>query len=327
MAHPFLWWQGNHCRANGARSDILLSYIKYRKVVNHTYNRGRKSLSLFRQRLVSFGSVVGIYLSISYLTWVLWGLSQLAILVSNCLLAFIIHSSYLITDIMSSIYGGVFCSVILQYPFSFLLSIISVLGHGGSEQVRGPDHMLACQYWLQHVADGQSLLQALLIPATLLPTLLPTPLLEPRYFIIPYVLLRLQIQGANDEESEKEWLCSLLPWIEVLWYLVLNFGTMYIFLYGEQPILGSDSVTRFMWWFSFNHTWYQINRYLLRMLYVDFLNLSFSRFSSLSRLLSGCPFPMHASYNSSMNIHTGRMFLLLLEIMSQEQLLYTEFCS
>ena len=91
------------------------------------------------------------------------------------------------------------------------------------------------------------MLQALLIPATLLPTLLPTPLLEPRYFITPYVLLRLQIQGSNDEDSEKDWLCSLLPWIEVLWYLVLNLGTMYTFLYGEQPILGSDSVTRFMW--------------------------------------------------------------------------------
>ena len=56
-------------------------------------------------------------------------------LVSNCPLAFIIHSSYLITAIMSSIYGGAFCSVILQCPFSFPLSIISLLGHGGLEQV------------------------------------------------------------------------------------------------------------------------------------------------------------------------------------------------
>lgn len=61
------------------------------------------------------------------------------------------------------------------------------------------------------------------------------------------MLLRLQIQASDDEDSEKNWLPSLRPWVEVIWYLVLNFGTMYVFLYGERPILGSNSVIRFMW--------------------------------------------------------------------------------
>lgn len=66
----------------------------------------------------------------------------------------------------------------------------------------------------------------------LLPTLLPTPLLEPRYFLIPYILLRAQVI-----DMEMPGLA-----LEGIWYAVINAATMYIFLYQER-----EGVGRFMW--------------------------------------------------------------------------------
>jgi alpha-1,2-glucosyltransferase len=78
----------------------------------------------------------------------------------------------------------------------------------------------------------QTLLQTLILPVLVLPTLLPTPLLEPRYFLIPYVLLRAQIVDVP------RWGLAL----EFVWYAAINAVTMGIFLYGER-----EGVGRFMW--------------------------------------------------------------------------------
>lgn len=78
----------------------------------------------------------------------------------------------------------------------------------------------------------QTLLQALILPIFVLPTLLPTPLLEPRYFLIPYVLLRAQIVDVP------HWGLA----VEFIWYAAINAVTMGVFLYGER-----EGVGRFMW--------------------------------------------------------------------------------
>src|SRR5882757_6261512 len=66
------------------------------------------------------------------------------------------------------------------------------------------------------VGADQTLLQALLLPVCVLPVLLPTPLLEPRYFLIPYILLRAQVVDV--------------PWwgvaLEGSWYALINSVTM-----------------------------------------------------------------------------------------------------
>lgn len=95
---------------------------------------------------------------------------------------------------------------------------------------------------VQHVVDRranrccpgreQTLLQTLLLPLCTLPALLPTPLLEPRYFLIPYILMRAQLVDVTT------W--GLL--LEGLWYGLINGGTMYVFLYKER-----EGVGRFIW--------------------------------------------------------------------------------
>jgi alpha-1,2-glucosyltransferase len=78
----------------------------------------------------------------------------------------------------------------------------------------------------------QTLLQTLILPVFVLPTLLPTPLLEPRYFLIPYILLRSQVSDVP------AWALTL----EGLWYVAINGVTMGVFLY-----LPREGVGRFMW--------------------------------------------------------------------------------
>ena len=78
----------------------------------------------------------------------------------------------------------------------------------------------------------QTLLQNLILPVFVIPTLVITPLLEPRYFLIPYVLLRVQVVDIPT------WALA----VEGVWYAVINAVTMGVFLYKERAGVG-----RFMW--------------------------------------------------------------------------------
>jgi len=92
---------------------------------------------------------------------------------------------------------------------------------------------IACAWaWFLRVAPDQTLLQTLILPIFVLPTLLPTPLLEPRYFVIPYILLRAQVVDVPT------WAVA----VEALWYAAINLVTMGVFLFAER-----EGVGRFMW--------------------------------------------------------------------------------
>jgi len=95
-----------------------------------------------------------------------------------------------------------------------------------------PGYQACAWAWWIRVAVDQSLLQTLVLPVLILPTLLPTPLLEPRYFLLPYILLRAQVVDVKPYGV----------FVEGLWYLVINTATVYIFLYKERVGVG-----RFIW--------------------------------------------------------------------------------
>ncbi|KNZ79642.1 Alpha-1,2-glucosyltransferase ALG10-A [Termitomyces sp. J132] len=91
---------------------------------------------------------------------------------------------------------------------------------------------VACTWaWFLRVGREQTLLQTLLLPVFILPTLLPTPLLEPRYFLIPFILLRAQVADVPG------WALAL----EGVWYASINAVTMGVFLYLPRGEI------RFMW--------------------------------------------------------------------------------
>ncbi|KAG1783601.1 glucosyltransferase [Suillus placidus] len=95
-----------------------------------------------------------------------------------------------------------------------------------------PGYQACAWAWWIRVARDQSLLQTLVLPVLILPTLLPTPLLEPRYFLVPYILLRAQVVDVRPYGI----------FVEGLWYMVINVATTYVFLYKERVGVG-----RFMW--------------------------------------------------------------------------------
>jgi len=92
---------------------------------------------------------------------------------------------------------------------------------------------LACTWaWFLRAGRDATLLQTLILPVLTVFTLLPTPLLEPRYFLIPYILLRSQIADMS----------TVALVLEGAWYTAINLATMGVFLY-----LPREGVGRFMW--------------------------------------------------------------------------------
>ncbi|TQS38339.1 hypothetical protein Golomagni_01158 [Golovinomyces magnicellulatus] len=119
---------------------------------------------------------------------------------------------------------------------------------------------------------GPKISFALILLVTTTLSLTTSPLVEPRYFIIPWVMLRLNmplvfsekkiLQSANmsattiskaDSSIKEKDQCSHLIsnyiiWIETFWFLLINLATGYIFLYrGFEWPQEPGTIQRFMW--------------------------------------------------------------------------------
>lgn len=110
---------------------------------------------------------------------------------------------------------------------------------------------------LSTVSPPTSTVLILLLSATL--SLVTAPLVEPRYFILPWVFWRLLVparpalptSAPESDSAGSPWLVSLL---ETVWFLLVNAVTMYIFItrpfYWKAPdgtLLDDGRVQRFMW--------------------------------------------------------------------------------
>lgn len=92
-------------------------------------------------------------------------------------------------------------------------------------------------------------------------SLITAPLVEPRYFIIPWVMWRLHLPPSStlaafrrqkpqsEEERARADLVTNLPkFLETVWFIVINAVTGYIFLYkGFEWPQEPGKVQRFMW--------------------------------------------------------------------------------
>lgn len=74
-------------------------------------------------------------------------------------------------------------------------------------------------------------------------SLITAPLVEPRYFIIPWVMWRLNVPSTASSKSYYRRL-----WLETLWFLVINVVTGCVFLFrGFEWVQEPGKVQRFMW--------------------------------------------------------------------------------
>ena len=94
-------------------------------------------------------------------------------------------------------------------------------------------------------------------------SLVTAPLVEPRYFIVPWLVWRMNVpvdsKGTNSHETSKRGdmgsaqralslVVSYRLWIETAWYLLINLATCYVFLYrGFEWRQEPGKVQRFMW--------------------------------------------------------------------------------
>lgn len=77
-------------------------------------------------------------------------------------------------------------------------------------------------------------------------TLIPSPLIEPRYFLVPYVLLRLHVRPVVDET--KNWSTRVL--LEGCLYGIVNLFVLVVFLFRpfkSNPGEWGGTWQRFMW--------------------------------------------------------------------------------
>lgn len=79
-------------------------------------------------------------------------------------------------------------------------------------------------------------------------TLIPASLIEPRYFLIPYIFYRLHISSKTEEGTRSKERNYKLDWLEPLLFLVADIILGYIFLalpftWESEP----GKKQRFMW--------------------------------------------------------------------------------
>lgn len=93
-------------------------------------------------------------------------------------------------------------------------------------------------------------------------SLVTAPLVEPRYFIVPWLIWRASVPVEQYQEFFEgregkvggvaqralNWAASNRLWMETLWYLLINLVTCYMFLYkGFEWPQEPGKVQRFMW--------------------------------------------------------------------------------
>ncbi|KAL0578479.1 glucosyltransferase [Marasmius crinis-equi] len=131
------------------------------------------------------------------------------------------------TIITAAIMGGMTITVKLftiHHPFllsdnrhyTFYVWHRIYMFHWTAPYVLIPGYLACAWAWFLRVGTEQTILQALVLPVLASLTLLPTPLLEPRYFLIPYILLRSQITDVPG------WALAL----EAAWYGFINLATL-----------------------------------------------------------------------------------------------------
>lgn len=87
-------------------------------------------------------------------------------------------------------------------------------------------------------------------------TLVPTPLIEPRYFLTPFVIMRILASttppqsntssAAEQKGSSEAWKVWVVV-LEGLWYAVVNLLVTTLFLNVTFKWEGEEGPMRFMW--------------------------------------------------------------------------------
>ena len=90
-------------------------------------------------------------------------------------------------------------------------------------------------------SSGPSTIFTLIFALTTTLSLITAPLVEPRYFIIPWVMWRLHIASYPAAQER------VMTWAERLWYIANNVATCWVFLNKPFQWASEPGAQRFMW--------------------------------------------------------------------------------
>ncbi|KAL9931944.1 hypothetical protein V8E36_009259 [Tilletia maclaganii] len=106
-----------------------------------------------------------------------------------------------------------------------------------------PVYLLSMRLSWDALAPTRSFIWMLGFVAALVLTLVPSPLIEPRYFLVPYVIWRAHVVPVEAGAGPRPvWLE-----LEAAWYLVVNAVTLAAFLYKPFKWPSETGWQRFMW--------------------------------------------------------------------------------
>ncbi|GJJ76731.1 alpha-1,2-glucosyltransferase [Entomortierella parvispora] len=109
--------------------------------------------------------------------------------------------------------------------------------HAAGPYLLAPVYLICGWCCWQALATEQTILWVLIYGVATALTLIPSPLLEFRYFIAPYLIYRISMR-----QPRGVWLL-----LELLTYVAINAFTVYMFLYRPFKWTHQAGVQRFMW--------------------------------------------------------------------------------
>lgn len=111
--------------------------------------------------------------------------------------------------------------------------------HPMARYALGPAYLFAARLIRDRLATSPTLtvLPMLLFIVITALSLIPTPLLEPRYFIVPFVVLRLHFPAPSRARLLMEWVT----------YVVVLVVTVEVFVRRPFRWEGREDLMRFMW--------------------------------------------------------------------------------
>jgi alpha-1,2-glucosyltransferase len=124
-----------------------------------------------------------------------------------------------------------------HYTFYLWRRLIMPTGHPLAKFLLVPIYHLGLWILVTSIGLTNSLPVFLAYFATLALTLVPSPLLEPRYYILPYIVWRIIVPHYPQNRTVLEW----------LWYLAINSITIRVFLKRPFEWPGETQLQRFMW--------------------------------------------------------------------------------
>ncbi|CAD6883898.1 unnamed protein product [Tilletia controversa] len=124
-----------------------------------------------------------------------------------------------------------------------------VKAHPYAKYVLAPAYVVCGRLAWDALASTRTFIWMLGFCAALVLTLVPSPLLEPRYFLVPFVVWRAHVVPAGGKARSPEAASRSELWIaaEAAWYMAVNTVTVAVFLYKPFKWPSETGWQRFMW--------------------------------------------------------------------------------